>query len=202
MDVNPGTSSLRTSFIPKSNLSNPPRKKEGSSFITFISIAVLMVSLLGWLAAYGYKYMIAKDVQVLEQSITKARESFDPSLLKVFENLDRRLIAANGLLESHSKVLPIFDLLDRVTLKSVKYSYLGYVNNGIAVSVKITGEAINFESIALLALEYNKSGKILNPIISNLGVLVDGKVTFNVAFNVDSSLVSYVAPKTKTLEGI
>jgi len=161
-----------------------------------------MVSLLGWLAAYGYKYMIAKDVQVLEQSITKARESFDPSLLKVFENLDRRLIAANGLLESHSKVLPIFDLLDRVTLKSVKYSYLGYVNNGIAVSVKITGEAINFESIALLALEYNKSGKILNPIISNLGVLVDGKVTFNVAFNVDSSLVSYVAPKTKTLEGI
>lgn len=205
MDVNPisGGGSVRTSFMPKASLSSVPKRKEGSSFLTFLSITILFVSALGWLAAYGYKSLVAKDVADLEANITTARESFDPDLLKLFENLDRRLNAANDLLRGHTTVPPLFALLDEITLKTVRYSYFAYTNNGSAASVRMSGEATNFQSIALLALEYSRSGKILNPIFSNLGVSpTTGQVTFDVAFNVDPALVSYVAPVTSTLEGI
>jgi hypothetical protein len=208
MDVNPisGGGSLRTSFIPKAGLSSVPQKKEGSSFLTFLAITVLFVSALGWLAAYGYKSLVAKDVATLEASITKARESFDPNLLKVFENLDRRLNAAEDLLKEHTTIPPLFALLDEITLKTVRYSFFTYANNGSAATVRMSGEATSFQSIALLALEFSRSGKIQNPIFSNLGVEskegAPDRVTFEVAFNIDPALVAYVTPVTGVLDGI
>jgi hypothetical protein len=123
-------------------------------------------------------------------------------LLKIFENLDRRLNTARDLLNEHSTVPPLFALIDEITLKSVRYTYFSYVNNGSAATVRMSGEASSFQSIALLALEYNRSGKINNPIFSNLGVELSGQVTFDVAFNIDPVLVAYITPVTGLLEGI
>lgn len=171
-------------------------------FFTFIGIAVLVVSLLGWGAAYTYKSLQEKDVHNLETYLAKARESFDPSLLKEFENLDRRLRTAQELLNSHTTLAPLFALLDQITLKNIRYTYFSYVNNGSASAVKISGESTSFPSIALQALEYSKDGHFQNPIFSNLGVMQGGKITFDVAFNVDQSLLSYSTKPTSVLEGI
>ena len=138
----------------------------------------------------------------LEASLTRAKESFDPGLLSVFENLDRRLNAAEDLLEEHTTLTPLFVLLDELTLKSIRYNYFSYVNNGQAAAVKMSGEALDFPSIALQALEYNKNGRLINPIFSNLGVEQGGNVTFDVSFNVDTALVSYISKPAVTLPSI
>jgi len=197
MDANTG---IRTSFIPKTSLSTRGTRKEGMGFFTFLSVAILVVSILGWLAAFTYKSLVEKDVHDQEVSLTKAKESFDPSLLKLFENLDRRLRAAGNLIDSHTTLSPLFGLLDQLTLKTVRYTYLSYVNNGSAAAVKLSGEAVDFPSIALQALEFNKDGRLQNPIFSNLGVASSGRVTFDVSFNVDLRLVSYVQKSVTGLE--
>ena len=199
--VNMG-SGIRTSFIPKAGLSGRPPRKEGLGFFAFLGLTILFVSLLGWLAAFGYKSLVAKDVHDLEVYLTKAKESFDPSLLSVFENLDRRLRTADDLLGAHSDLNPLFVLLDKITLKNVRYTYFSYVNNGSAAAVKISGEAVDFPAIALLALEFNKDGRFKNPIFSNLGVEKTGEVTFDVSFNVDPTLVAFVHKGTSPLEGL
>jgi len=206
MDANP--TSVRTSFIPKTSLSARGPRKEGLGFFTFLAIAILLVSLLGWLAAFSYKSLVEKDVHNLEAYLTKAKESFDPSLLKVFENLDRRLRTSEDLLHSHTALSPLFTLLDKLTLKNVRYTYFSYVNNGSAAAVKMSGEATDFSAIALQALEFSKDGRLTNPIFSNLGVEQDklsgqsGRITFDVQFNVDQSFVTYAPKPVSALEGI
>src|SRR3989344_9623640 len=95
---------IRTSFIPKQSLTNkvPTRRKEGMGFLSFLGITVLVVSLFGWLTAYGYRSLLQKEVADQNASLELAKQKFDPSLLKVFEDLDRRLRSANQLLAGHS----------------------------------------------------------------------------------------------------
>src|SRR3989344_1896590 len=128
---------IRTSFIPKTSLSARGPRKEGLGFFTFLALAILFISLLGWLTAFTYKSLLERDVHDLEASLTRAKESFDPGLLSVFENLDRRLNAAEDLLEEHTTLTPLFVLLDELTLKSIRYNYFSYVNNGQAAAVKM-----------------------------------------------------------------
>jgi hypothetical protein len=185
--------SIRTSFIPKAPMANRPgARKEGMGFLTFLASAVLLVSLIGWGAAFAYKSLIEKDINDLEGYLAKANESFDPSLLRVFENLDRRIRGAEAILDRHTVITPFFELLDSVTLKSVRFNYFSLVNEGSAVAVKMSGQALEFSSIALQALEFNKDSRIINPIFSNLGVEDDqGRVSFDVSFNIDPEMILY-----------
>ncbi|HEY4518170.1 MAG TPA: hypothetical protein VJG48_00920 [Candidatus Paceibacterota bacterium] len=195
---------IRTSFIPKQSLSNkvPTGHKEGMGFLTFLGITVLVVSLFGWLAAYGYRALLEKEVADQNASLELAKQKFDPSLLKVFENLERRLNTSSQLLAQHTTLSPLFDTLDQLTLKSVRYTAFNYTGNQNASAVKITGEALNFPAVALQALAYSKDSRIINPIFSNLAVEASGRVTFDVAFTIDQNLVLY-APKTGSkLQGL
>lgn len=205
MDVNP--IGIRTSFIPKESLGTPASggrsaRKEGLGFFTFLCITVLIVSLFGWVAAYGYRSLLEKEVADLDQNLSKAKEAFEPGLLKVFENLDRRLRVAGALIDGHTSVAPFFQTMDELTLKSVRYSTLTMLSSNGSTGVKITGEALGFPSIALQALSYSKDGRIENPIFSNLGVEDNGRVSFNVSFNVDPSLMLYKQGQGSQLEGL
>ena len=187
---------IRTSFIPKAALTSAPKpRKEGMGFLVFLGMLAFIVSLLGWLAAYTYNSLVARDVATLEASINKAKEAFDPARLKVFENLDRRLRAAETLLTSHKSVEPLFTLLDSLTLKSVRFTNFSYVDSTTAGTVRLSGEALDFQSVALQALEFSKDSRIINPIFSNLGVdPKSGRIRFDVSFNVSESLTRYQVP--------
>ena len=195
---------IRTSFIPKQSLGNKPAAShtEGMGFLPFLGITILVASHFSWLAAYGYRSLLQKEVADQNASLELAKQKFDPSLLKVFENLDRRLQAANQLLAGHSTLSPLFDTLDQLTLKSVRYNTFNYSSNQSAAAVKITGEALNFPAVALQALAYSKDDRIVNPIFSNLGVEASGRVTFDVSFALDPAFVLF-APKTESkLQGL
>ena len=167
-------------------------RKEGLGFFMFLAIAILLVSLIGWGVAFAYKSLVESDIRDLEGYLAQANESFDPALLRVFENLDRRIRGAENILEQHTVLTPFFELLDSVTLKSVRFNYFSLVNNGSAVAVKMSGQALDFSSIALQALEFNKDNRIINPIVSNLGVEDDqGRVSFDVSFNIAPEMVMY-----------
>ena len=184
---------IRTSFIPKAPLSNRPgQRREGLGFFMFLAIAIFLVSLIGWGVAFAYKSLVEKDISDLEGYLAKANESFDPSLLRVFENLDRRIRGARAILDQHVVVTPFFELLDSLTLKSVRFSSFSLVNDGSAVGVKMSGQALDFSSIALQAIEFNKDNRIINPIFSNLGVEDNqGRVSFEVSFNLLPEMILY-----------
>ncbi|OHB18662.1 MAG: hypothetical protein A2749_01200 [Parcubacteria group bacterium RIFCSPHIGHO2_01_FULL_45_26] len=185
--------SIRTSFIPKAPLTGKftPRKS-GLGFLTFLSFALLLVSLIGWGAVFAYKSLVNKDVSALEGYLVKAKESFDPSLLKVFENLDRRIKGTETLLGEHTVLSPFFDLLGPLTLKSVRFDSFSLVNNESVIAVKMSGQALDFPSIALQALEFNKDKRIVNTIFSNLDVEDDeGTVSFDVSLNILPEMISY-----------
>lgn len=197
--------SIRTSFIPKESLSKATEPKHGGKgvgFFTFLCMTVLVISLLGWGAAYSYQSLTAKDVASLEGSLEKAKEAFEPSLLKIFENLDRRLRVSNILLSSHTAVDSIFKILSDETLKSVRYKAFSYASNASGIAVKMDGEAENFEAIALQALAMSKNDKIVNPIFSGLGVGSNGRINFIVTFSVNPSSILYMPQNGSKLQGL
>ena len=77
-------------------------------------------------------------------------------------------------------------------MKSVRFSSFSLVNDGSAVGVKMSGQALDFSSIALQAIEFNKDNRIINPIFSNLGVEDNqGRVSFEVSFNLLPEMILY-----------
>ena len=99
--------------------------------------------------------------------------------------------AAETLLAGHTSLVPFFETLDRLTLKSVRFNQFSYVTSEGAVAVRMSGEALDFPSIALQALQFGTDGHFQNPIFSNLDVSDLGVVTFDVSFNLDPNLVLY-----------
>ncbi len=196
---------IKTSFIPKTTLARPSGTpvSGGMGFVAFFSILLLVVSLLGYLAAYSYNSLVRKEVASLEIDINKAKAAFDPVLLKVFENLDRRLRASNDLLTNHKTVEPLFLLFDQLTLKSVRFNNFNFTDSQVGTSVRLSGEALNFQAVALQALEFSKDNRIINPIFSNLGVdAKTGRVRFDVSFKVGASLISYASQSISTLDSL
>ncbi len=176
--------------------------KEGLGFFNFLAVTILVVSLIGWGAAYAYKSLVAQDVANLEASLAKAKEAFEPGLLKTFENLDRRLRTGELLLSEHTSLTPLFATLDELTLKSVRYNKFSLLSNTSGTAAKVSGEALNFPAIALQALAFSKDGRLQNPIFSNLGVQPTGRVTFDVAFTVSPDTVLYSPKSESQLHGL
>lgn len=191
MDTN-----FQTSFIPKKPLaeSSTPVVHETSLF-SFIATLVFFAMIVAAVAMYFYQNALAKSIASDSASLVAARNSFEPALITQLKTLDRRLTDANVLLRNHIAVSPIFAALQGVTLKSVqftKFSYSTPSDPSAPITVRMSGRARDYSSIALESDELATNKSIHNPIFSNLTLDErTGTVTFDLVFTVDADLVRF-----------
>lgn len=187
---------FQTSFIPKKPLAEEraPAPKSTSLF-SFVATLIFFGALASAAGMYFYKSSLTKTIASDNASLTAARNSFEPALITTLQTLDRRMTDANALLGTHIAVTPIFQALQTSTLKSIqftKFSYLTPADPGAPITVRMSGRARDYNSIALQSDQLAANKNIHNSIFSNLVLdQQNGTVTFDLVFTVSPDLVRF-----------
>jgi len=186
---------FQTSFIPK----KPIIKERAVSaqpvnFFLIGAIFILFFVLLSTGGLYFYKVILTKNITSTESSLNLAKNRFEPSKIIELQVLDKRLRASSEILSKHIAVTPIFNALEKLTMKSVRYTKFDYevgTDKNATISVKMSGQAIGYRSVALQSDLFARNKSLIDPIFSNLTLDDKGNVLFDLEFTVDPSFVNY-----------
>lgn len=189
---------FQTSFIPKKPIIEKRAPVAHSvSFFTIISSCLLFSVLLASFAIYFFKGVLIKNIAEMETTLHLAKNRFEPSKITELKLLDKRLNASSEILSRHIVITPIFEALQLLTMKTVRYTKFSYdfgdtkdIKNKNVI-VKMSGQAVGYRSIALQSDLFAKNKNFLNPVFSNLTLDDKGNVLFDLEFAVDPSFVDY-----------
>ena len=188
---------FQTSFIPKKPIMTEEQFTPGKKpigFLTLFSIFVFLAVVLGSGGLYLYKGMLQKNITDMGANLALAKERFEPTKINQLQVLGKRLEASNSILSKHIAISPIFDVLQKLTLKTIRYTKFSYSfgnEKDSTIDVKMSGQAIGYRSIALQSDLLTKDKNIINPAFSNLSLDDKGNVVFDLEFSVDPSFVDY-----------
>ncbi len=189
----------QTTFIPKKPITQEYREETSFGLISIIAIGLFVLSLMLAGGVYFYNGYVAKNVETQKKSIDVSKGRFEPETLQEFKDIDKRLSAAKIVLNQHITTTPIFEILSTLTLKNIQYTKFGYKfdETGRSVTVTLSGLTNNYETIALQSDNFSKNKLIQDPIFSNLNLDTNGKLAFDLNFNVDPALINFVENANK-----
>jgi len=163
-------------------------------FFLVISIFVLFTLLLVSGGFYFYKTVLVKNIASMGNDLSLAKNRFEPERLGELQVLDKRLKAGAEVLNNHIAISPIFEALEAITMKTVrftKFDYsLGDEKNAVA-KVKLNGVAVGYRSVALQSDLFAENEYFIDPVFSNLALDNSGNVLFELEFSVDSTFIDY-----------
>ena len=188
--------SFQTSFIPKkpivanSSVSNTPKTTSISMVVSLFILAVMLLSSGG---LYLYKDYLIKNKAALSESLKKVKESFDKDTIAELEAYDKTTSVAKQILSEHIVLSPLFEKINELTLSSIQYTAFNHATKNNIFSVRMSGIAKDYKSIALQAdvFSSDKGHMFQNVVFSNLTKDKNNFVTFDVEFDVDPLLLSY-----------
>jgi len=184
---------IYSSFIPKKNPVETETKKRSTVGLFFVLALIVFVSaVVSWGGVALYKQSLLAEEKKLEDSLKKAQDSFEPGLLNIFEELDKKIKTAEVLLTQHDVLVPFFRSVEQLTLIGVQYNSVSYSREGGRHLVSMNGRAVDFPAIALQADELSEDKRILNPIFSNFNQNEDRSVSFDLGFTINPGAVKYV----------
>ncbi len=186
---------FQTSFIPKKPIVNERATSPRPVGIFLVaSLFILVTVIVATVGLYFYKGIVAKNIADMENTLTLAKNRFEPSKIAELQVLDKRLNASTEILSKHITVTPIFVSLQDLTMKSVRYTKFSYTlsdDQNATVDVKMSGIAIGYRSIALQSDLFTQNKNLIDPVFSNLTLDNSGNVLFDLEFSVDPNFVNY-----------
>lgn len=192
----PPASDFQTSFIPKKPLAEeraPAQAAPKRGLLSLIAGIVFFATIAAAGGVYLYRASLASQVAELSASLDRARSAFEPSLVETLQTLDKRLTAAKEVLANHVTISPIFQSLEDLTLKSVRFTKFTYAipEDTKLLTVTMTGTARSYTSIALQSDMLGRNKYFQDVVFSNLQLDSAGNVGFDLEFTVDPSYVNY-----------
>lgn len=188
-------SNFQASFIPRKPLAPAPAVKPRRSFSLFSLICTLIfiLSALSAGAAYGYTFLLNKEIDTKKTDLDNLLKGFEPALIKDLTRTDSRIESVKMLLEQHLALASFFEYLNKVTLKNIRFTDFKYMAEGDKLSVSLGGQAQTFAVVASQAREISKPENqkyFRDANISNLNLDKNGNVvfTFNATLNPDQFL--------------
>lgn len=186
---------FQTSFIPKQPVTGGEARHSGGSSIFFlVSFLVFVATTAAGVGAFIWHKTILKQIDTGNSQLVTHRNSFDPNTIEQFTRLDNRIDVADMLLKNHISASSIFPRLQDATLKTVQFNNFSYANSGDGkIIISMTGEAQDYESLALQAKEFTKSrfqNSFRSPIFSSFSKGKDN-VVFTFSSGIDPYVVQY-----------
>ena len=188
---------FRTTFIPKTPIAQQPvAQSSGTSkpvgILFVISLIIFIVSIGIGAGVYVYKSYLQKQVDDLAVSLERVQKSLDPNAIKEFTVMDKRLKNAETLLSSHVVSFPLLDMLRKTTLPTVRYTKMDFEFTETGdLSVKLSGESDSYRSIALQSQALAQNANLSDTIFSNFVVTPKGRVSFDVAFTIPKTDLTF-----------
>lgn len=197
--------SFQTSFIPKKpiieNGANVGIKsKNTTNIFMVVAVVIFVIVVVSFGGLYLYKSYLTQNKETLSASLLKMKGSFDKDTIAELELYDKRSGAAKEVLEKHTVMSPLFEAINELTLSSIQYTRFDHTTVNNVFSIKISGIARDYKSIALQADIFNKNkAKMFKDVIfSNLTKDKNNYVTFDLEFSVDPSILSYTSNISNT----
>lgn len=193
---------FQTSFIPKKPMiDSRASSSEPVSFLTIISIFIFFTVIISTGGLYFYKGILEKNIAKMEIDLNLAKDRFKPTKITQLQVLNKRLNASKEILSKHIAISPIFKVLQSITMKNVSYTKFSYDldnSKSTKISIKMSGIAVGYTSVALQSDLFTKNKYLIDPIFSNLSLDDKGNVLFDLEFSVDPNFVDY----KNVLEGL
>ena len=182
----------RTSFIPKRSFIKPVYKSRNFGLLMNFSIVLFAVSMLVFGGVYFYKKSLNERVAFLSDSLKRARDSFDLSVLSEMGKTSEKIELAKKLLEKHIAPSPIFGFLEQATLENVRFSNFNYIwQEDSDPEISMTGVAKSYASLALQVDEFQKNSNVEDISVSGLSLGKGGVVNFNAVIVLKPDLIKY-----------
>lgn len=170
--------------------------------LILIAIVALAAALALAAGVFLYDRFLDANVKKKSEQLERARQAFEPQLIRELVRLDSRLQASDEVLAKHLAPSELFNLLEELTLQSVSYESMDYqVNEDDTIKIKMKGKARSVNGVALQASVYGQHNAITNPIFSDLDLVTDG-VTFQVSAVVNPSALRYSTVFTQYSAGV
>lgn len=186
-----------TTFIPKKPLTAPVSNEARPvsrpiGLLSSLAWVIFFITLLLAGGVYFWKGYQEKNLVLLSDSVKKIEKTFEPELVTELQALDRQLKNGSTLIKNHTVVSPIFDLLETATLQSVKFTKFDVVVDDIkGVTVKMSGEADGYRSIAQQSDIFGANSYLKDAIFSNFFLNPKGQISFDVSFGVRPDFVDF-----------
>jgi hypothetical protein len=184
---------FKTSFIPKKPISaQSSSSRKGVGFLTLISSVIFVGTSLFAAGVFMYKLTVEQRIEAQIKTLEKVRQSFEPNFISQATRLNRRIVAANKILDSHLSPSSIFELLETFTLKTISFSSFQFedsVDGKVIVSAR--GEGDSFASVVLQSDEFGNSGYMRDVLFSGLEPNQQGNVDFTFEATLDPQLILY-----------
>lgn len=184
---------FQTSFIPKQPVTEAPKRSSGSSVFFLIGFLLLVATTAAGVGAFIWQKTITAQIQKGEKQLEDHKSSFDSNSIAQFTKLDSRIDVAQELLKNHLQVSAIFPKIQNATLKTVRFKNFTYVNDGGKILISMSGEAKDYEDMALQAKEFtdpNLPNSFQSPIFSNFSKVKD-IVVFTFSSGIDPYVIQY-----------
>jgi hypothetical protein len=153
---------------------------------------IFAITVLAGVGVFFYVGYLSKSIDSANASLDEKKDDLNPDDINRMVRLDTRLDTAEKLVNSHVSVSRIFDLLEDITLPSVRFTSFdfNYLGTG-KVSMKLKGQSTGFTGVALQSDILNKEKTFKKPIISDLALEASGAVTFVLSTDIDADIVDF-----------
>lgn len=194
---------VQTSFIPKRTLDTNPRieRADTVSIFTLLSVLIFFLSVAAAGGVFLWQKNLEKQIADVKSVIIREKDSFSVEDINQLDQLEKRLISGQQLLDSKLYTSRIFNLLNENTIKTVRFTKLTVDPSTVEkdkLKITVSGQAKDYASLALQAHIFSGlSDSFIEYDFSNLTLDLAGNVTFdmNATFAKDS-LVFSANPKT------
>lgn len=192
---------FKTSFIPKKSFEQPaPIQARGGGSkggtLGLLGVAGIVIFAIAGISAggvYFYRFTLESSIEDKAKQLEEAREAFNPALIQLMNRLDTRLKTANQLLDNHVAVSAIFPLIEANTYRDVQFNDLTLVRDNTGnVAIAMTGEARDFDVVALQSDLFGANRDIVNPVFEDLDVVAQDRVSFSVRSTINPQRLLYV----------
>lgn len=169
--------------------------------LILIAIVALAAALALAAGVFLYDRFLDANVERKSQQLERARQAFEPDLIRELVRLDSRLQAADAVLANHLAPSELFNLLEELTLQSVSYESMDYTaNDDGSIQLDLRGKARSVNGVALQASVFGQHNAITNPIFSDIDLISDG-VSFRVSATVNPAAIRYTTVFTQYSQG-
>lgn len=197
---------FQTSFIPKKPIIQEQRITTGVNLFLLISIIVFLISasIAGWV--FWEKKSLVIKIENEKSIINKNKDSLNKDSVSIenFVELNTRIETSKTLLAKHISVLPVFDFLQKLVLKNVRFnsfvfSVAGSDGSGAdKIKVDVSGKAADWRTMASQVDEFSKpewKRIVKEPKVSNLSLASDGSIVFLFSAILSPDFVNYNTKK-------
>ncbi len=176
---------------------NRPRRESTMGVFMLVSLLILGVSILTFAGAYAYQYIL--DLQInkpcagdgtacgLKATVEKTRSELGIEEISRYNRLDKKMKVAQSLIDSHTTLLPVFDMLERLTLHTVRFTKFQFDGK----EIELEGSAVGYTDLAAQLKVFEESNVIQSAVFSDLGLDQQGNVTFVLNMVPNSSLLTF-----------